>query len=639
MNKTLRTKFIIAGSAAVITFIVFLPSLMNEFVNWDDNVYIYENTHIHPINAYLFKWAFLNFYAANWHPLTWISHAIDYAIWGLNPFGHHLTNNILHAANTFIVVLLMCRLLEIYKQRTIAIGAATFFNDQSIMIAGGIAGLLFGIHPIHVESVAWVSERKDLLCALFFLLSVMMYAEYACSMNEEAVQKRTRSGFLTKDYLFSVGFFILALLSKPMAVSLPFVLLILDWFPFKRTQSIGAIRLVILEKLPFIILSFGSSVLTLLAQKEGGSMNIKLMAFVPFWGRMLVAAKSLIAYLWNMIAPMNLIPYYPYPKYPSFFSLEYLSAIILVAGITTVCMVMAKRQRLWLSVWLYFVATLVPVIGIVQVGGQSMADRYTYLPGLGPCLAAGIGAAWVLTRVQQIDVWGQKVKLATSAVIFVLFASMIYLTVNQIRIWRSSFTLWSDVIEKKPGEIPMAYHNLGFALMASGQFDKAIENFNIAIALDPYPYKELNQRGAAFLELGQLDKAIDDFDRAIAIAPYYDEPYYNRGIAYGKSGFYDKAVESVSQSLAINPNRINAYIERGIDYMLNHQLSNALADFNTAIYLNGNNALAYSNRGYLYQIMGNTQLAIADYQKACYLGDEKGCKRVQDIQLPIRMKE
>ena len=589
-EKTRNFNYFFAGIVSLITFLVYLPCLRNEFLNWDDNIYVYENPFIRSFNTTLFKWAFLGFYASNWHPLTWISHAIDYAIWGLNPFGHHLTNVVLHTVNTFIVVLLVLKLIENYK------GATRLLDDRRRLLVGGVTGFLFGLHPLHVESVAWVAERKDLLCASFFLLSIMVYAKYMSFANKEPVEKRATSGFLNKYYLFSLCFFALALLSKPMAVSLPFVLLILDWYPFNRIQSISSFRSAFIGKLPFILLSLGSSVLTILAQKEGGAMNMKLMEIVPLATRVLVAAKSLIVYLGKMILPINFIPYYPYPKDASLFSLEYLSAVVLVVGITAACVAMVKKQKLWLSVWAYYVATLIPVIGLVQVGGQSMADRYSYLPSLGPFFIAGLGMAWVSMMVYSITKkWGQSVKFVMFAATIFLSVSTVNLTVNQLSIWKNSFTLWTYVIENRPDEIPVAYNNRGLIFIEKGQLDQAKEDLDKAIALNPYYYEAYYHRGMIFMNLGQYGQALKDLDKAIGLNPLFYSAYNNRGMVLGNMGQLDKAI----------------------------------ADFTTAISLNRTDGNAFLNRGLLFLQVGRNEIAVSDLRNACELGNDFGCKTLQ----------
>ncbi|MGD0886439.1 MAG: hypothetical protein ABSA46_16485, partial [Thermodesulfovibrionales bacterium] len=232
MTKDTRRHFphYLAAFVSLITFSVYLPALRNVFVSWDDDLYVINNLHIRSLNWAFFKWAFFGFHAINWHPLTWISHAFDYAVWGLNPLGHHLTNNILHAMNTFLVVLLCIKLLEMWKERSMPEAASPFLDERRIMIAAGVTGLLFGLHPLHVESVAWVAERKDLLCGLFFLLSISAYVKHVRALVSEPLEeKKAASLFFNRSYLVSLVFFVLALLSKPMAVSLPVVLLLLDW--------------------------------------------------------------------------------------------------------------------------------------------------------------------------------------------------------------------------------------------------------------------------------------------------------------------------------------------------------------------------------------------------------------------------
>ena len=216
-NKALVVKYLSACAVGFVTFLVFLPTLQNDFINWDDSLYVYENPLIRSFDTQLLISAFGDFYAGFWHPLTWISHALDYAIWGLNPMGHHLTNNILHAINAFLVVILITRLVEA--------ASGSLKSSKGSLVAAVTTGLLFGLHPLRVESVAWVAERKDLLCGLFYLLSIMAYTSYAANKSY-------------RTYFISLGLFTLALMSKPMAVSLPVVLLILDWYPFRRIESI-----------------------------------------------------------------------------------------------------------------------------------------------------------------------------------------------------------------------------------------------------------------------------------------------------------------------------------------------------------------------------------------------------------------
>jgi len=642
-------KYYVAGSVSLITFVIYLSSLQNEFIfRWDDGQYIIENPFIRSLDLTLFKRAFSGFYAANWHPLTWISHALDYALWGLNPLGHHLTNNILHAINTFLVVVLTAKLLEAGRESlddkispipslpkrgtgltpSLKKGDGGGFSDKRTLIAAATTGLLFGLHPLHVESVAWVAERKDLLCALFFLGSVMTYTKYVSGIIPEGphVAPSTKGGSY-KYYSLSLGFFTLALLSKPMAVSLPIVLLILEWYPFRRIRSMKSLWSAFIGKLPFIALSLVSSILTILAQKRGGAMA--MTEFVPLSARALVAAASLMEYLWKIVLPINLSPYYPYPRDVSLLSLQYLSAVVIAVLITAACAGMVKKQKVWLSAWGYYAVTLIPVIGIVQVGGQAMADRYTYLPGLGPSLVIGLAAAWVSGKMYTAEKRGLTSKLVTAGAVLFVFVAITYLTVKQIRIWKNDITLWSYVIEKQPTGVPQAYNNRGLTFVDMEQFDKAMEDFDKAIASNPGFYEAFNHRGGTFEKMGQFDKAIDDFDKAISLNPRYAEAYYNRGVVYGKTGSFDASIASFNKSLELDPGKVDAYVSRGVSYAIIGKHDKALKDFNEAIDLNQNYAKAYLNRANLYSVTGRKELAIADFQKACDLGDQGGCNALK----------
>lgn len=298
--------------AALITFVAYLPALQNGFVNWDDDEYVYENSNIQSIDYIFFTWIFTLRANPTWHPLTLLSFGLDYFIWGLNPAGYHLTNIIFHTLNTILVFILTGRLLK-YK-----FGEKTDYK-QTIII-GGITALLFGLHPLHVESVAWISERKDVLYAFFFLMSLLMYLTYT---NPYSLFSRRLY------YIFGIILFIMALMSKPMAVSLPFVLLILDFYPLNRLKTgegMSGFKKVLIEKLPFFILSVLSSLIAIQSQQLGGAL--KSFENYPLLLRIYVAVRGYIFYLAKTIIPVNLYPLYPHPVSINFFSFEYLGSFI-----------------------------------------------------------------------------------------------------------------------------------------------------------------------------------------------------------------------------------------------------------------------------------------------------------------------
>jgi tetratricopeptide (TPR) repeat protein len=647
-----RRQYYLAAAGALAAFLVYLPALPNEFVNWDDDIYVYDNPHIRSLDISFFRWAFLGFPVSNWHPLTWISHALDYAFWGLNPLGHHLTSIILHAVNTGLVVLLAAKLLEAGRERSMRNGAVSFLNDRTVLIAAGVTGLLFGIHPVHVESVAWVSERKDLLCALFFLLSIIMYVKYASgqrsafsdqlsenntqstedrALNIEhralSTEHRAQKVFLNRYYLLALGLFVLALMSKPMAVSLPVVLLILDWYPFDRIRSWKTFQSAGVEKLPFFALSLASAVLTVLAQRAGGAMTA--MDVVPLSTRTLVAAKALIVYMEKMVLPVDLIPFYPYPKEVSLFSFASLSAIGLIMAITIVSAIIVKNQRVWITAWGYYVLTLVPVLGIIQVGGQAMADRYTYLPSLGPFLIIGIMAAVASEKAGRAKAKQQgSAAVSLAAALFVVVA-LSSLTIRQITVWRTSLDLWNHVITKEPRKVPLAYYNRGQVFMNGGQLGKAIEDYSMAITLNPSYQEAFYNRGLALEKSGRPDLAAEDYERAIALNPSNYQAFNNRGILYGTAGSYDRAIESFTRALAVKTDYPDAYFNRGITYILTGRRDRAFADLSKAIELNPQFAAAYLNRGKLLLAMDRKGPAVEDFRKACEFGIAEACSALR----------
>jgi protein O-mannosyl-transferase len=589
--KKQNLKYYLALAVSLTALTVYLPSLGNEFVNWDDTDLVLNNLNIRSINLPFLRWAFAlqNTTSANWHPLTWISHALDYAVWGLNPLGHHLTSIILHAVNTFLVVLLVVKLIEqrlssrvvdwsgSNNSKTQQLNSSpslfTIQDSRFTLVAAVVTGLLFGLHPLHVEPVAWVSARADLLCALFYLLSILIYISYR--------SRKTYSG-----YIPSLLFFTLALMSKPMAVSLPLVLLLLDWYPFRKITAFKTFSTSCIGKLPFFALSLTAAIVAVMARTSAGS----ILEDTPLATRILVSFKAFTAYLWKMLLPLNLSSFYPYPESgASLFSLEYGSAVALVLVISTACVFLARKEKIWLAALGYYIVTLLPVIGIIRLGIPAMADRYTYLPSLGPFLIIGLLIAR-LSKKMHTKEQGLTVNRFGILFVFAVFLAMSFLTVKQIGVWKNGLSLWSNVIEKSP----------------EGYF----------------PY--LN-RGELLFKSGQLDEALADFDRAIAVVPSF-YPLFNRlGIAYGGNGSYDKALVCFNKSLAINPNDDMAHYYRGYTYSFLNQYNRAMEDYNKAIELNQGNAQAYVQRGILHLKTGNRESAFPDFQKGCDLGDEEGC--------------
>jgi len=667
MDRRMAT-YRLAAIVGSLAFVLYLPALQDGFVNWDDDVYVFDNIHIWTFNLAFLRWAFSDLSQGFWHPVTWISHAADYAFWGLNPTGHHLTAILLHALNTFFVVVLIVRLMDVANTALNnrfaggkkpsggenGLGSAyplqggdegeggqlPFPDTKAILITAGVTGILFGIHPVHVESVAWVAQRKDLLCAFFSILSIIVYIEYAKSVTSRSY----------RHYALSFVFFILALSSKSMAVSLPVVLMLLDWYPLARLNSGRDVMFLLREKLPFIAFSVIFSAVSFFAQKAMGAMSF--MATVPLASRVLIAFRALATYLLKMLWPFDLLPVYPYPKDISLLLPEYLFVIAIVCCISAACIYTAGRQRLWSAAWIYYCVSLLPVLGIIGTNFVPMADRYTYLPGLGPFFVAGITIAWAWWRAGLQPRWGQGLRWSFLCLALSLTVFLSYRAVQQILVWKDSTTLWNYVIQKAPGQVPAAYNNRGIMFTEAKQYDRALEDFNAAIALEPSPlgynnrgmvlkrigrvreaiedyaralsldpgyHVAFNNRGLAFKDMGQSTLAVADFTAALAIRPDYAPAYTNRGLLFGELGELDLAIGDFTAAVTVNPFYSDAYISRGLSLERKGMADLAIADYNKAISLEPGNDTAYLNRGVALERMEKYDLAAADYSRAIAL--------------------
>jgi len=660
--ETLSKKTLIYSSLSIFTatFVVFSPSLLNDFVNWDDNLYVYENNYITHLNFSFFKWAF-SVAIANWHPLTLLSHAVDYQIWGLNPFGHHLTNILLHGFNTILVYFLTLSLLSC--------------RSRNSNTTAKITALLFGLHPLHVESVAWISERKDLLCGFFYLLSLIYYIKYATSNSKKG-----------KHYLISLGAFLLASMSKPMAVSLPVVLLILDYYPLRRfyKRTVKEWILFFKEKSPFFLAALALAITTFGAQEEGGAMSS--LQSVPFNSRLFIALNALKLYILKTFLPFSLAPFYPHPVMIDANSIEHLGSLLFFLVISLSSLFYIKRKKLFTALWLYFLITLLPVIGLVQVGTQAAADRYMYLPGIAPLFLMGLTASSLLEKSRSLQ---KKIALFFLVLLFFIFSTR---TVGQIAIWKDSVSLWSYEIRVYPARVSKAYNNRGTAYINSGLKSKAIDDFDMAITLQPYEgeYRNnranayylskeydkalndynmavklspenavfINGRGLANLGIDSISEAIKDFTRALQIDPGFvgsrinlakaysktgsyeqsldklDEAasmtptnasiYFNKAMIYGETGKHEAAIVEFGKALRINQNYLEAFYNRGISYGILKDYSSAIGDFNAAIAIRPDYAEAYNSRGIIYHSIGKYDLAIRDYEKVIELNPKDG---------------
>ncbi len=540
----------------VITLAVFWQVNQFDFVNLDDPVYVTENRHIKDgITLGGLHWAFSTTYAEFWHPLTWLSLMLDYQLYGLNAGGYHMTNLVLHIFSTLL-------LFRLFSHMTGALWRSAF------------VAALFGIHPLHVESVAWIAERKDVLSGFFWMLTLCLYVYY----TEKPLIRR---------YLLVLFSFVLALMSKPIVVTLPVILILLDYWPLNRFKSQKGNFFIwqLKEKLPLFVLSVVFSFITLYARYTPYGKDFQ----ASISSRIANAVIAFLTYIEKTLWPQDMAFFYPFSsQIPMGYFFGSLLLMIIISAF-----VFARVQKLpyFFVGWLWYVMTLLPVIGIIKVGDFSMADRFHYLPsiGLAVMLAWGIPA---LIKSEKI----RKKVLFPSGIVYLVMMTLF--AQQQCGYWKNSISLMTHTLQVTKHNY-LAHNNMGLALHNLGKVSEAIKNYNESIRLKPSYAYAYNNRGIIYGELKQYQLAMNDFNDAIRRMPLYADAYYNRGLTYGNMG--------------------------------RHQL--AMNDYNHAIRLKPDYAEAYMNRGVVYLKEGNKILGCKDAQKACNLGNCKTLKSAQNIGL------
>jgi tetratricopeptide (TPR) repeat protein len=621
--------WLLALFLAFLTIVLYWPAVSCNFINYDDDVYVTSNAHVqHGLTLDNIKWAFINPVDANWHPVTMLSHMLACQIFGLNPAGHHLINMLLHAANTILVFLLLQYL--------------TNAPWRSALVAA-----FFGLHPLHVESVAWVTERKDVLSTFFGLLSLIFYARYAKAESEK--QKAESNGFFPSSirhplfslaYCLSFGCLALGLMSKPMLVTWPFVFLLLDYWPLERFNR-ASFGQMLIEKIPFFVPAAVVGVATFIVQNQN--------AVVATVGRLSIGARcenaliSYCRYLGKLIWPADLAVFYPHPHHwplP-----EVLGAGAALAGISVIAWLMRRRSPFVLMGWLWFLGTLVPVIGLVQAGQQAMADRYAYFPSLGFLIIVIWGACEFARQRRDL-----AMALSVAGVIALIICFGV--TRLQLGYWRDSETLMRHALEVTRNNY-VAYNNLGAALNSRGmvdeaisQFQKAIQanqnysgsfdnlgaayykkgeldeailQFQEAIRLNPNDSGAHNNFGNALLAKGQLDEAILQFREAIRLEPDDAQAHYNLANTLDKKGEFDEAIVQYQKALVLNPYFTDAYDNLGNVYNKAGRLDDAIGQFQEAIRIEPKDAGSYNNLGNVLQAKGRLDEAMNQFQEAIRL--------------------
>jgi protein O-mannosyl-transferase len=529
------------------TFIAYYPALNNDFQTWDTRSYVIDNPNIKALTWENLQWMFTSFYRSNWHPLTWLSHALDYAWFGLNPWGHHLVSLIIHSLNSVLLFALVIALISFKPSAENALRFVPVNNKT--LLAAGVAAILFGIHPQHVESVVWVAERKDVLCLFFILLALLSYVFYNAVHTINA-----RIGW----YLSTLLCFVLALLAKPMAVTFPVILLLMDVYPLNRTRLTAShqrncvsYKRLVFEKIPFFIFTLFSAALTFLAQHQGGSISGLEQLGIQI--RLLNAFNSLIFYISKFIFPIGLSPFYPYPSYSRFHE-YYPSLIPVIAGffITFVCgYLWYKKKYYWLIAWLFYLLTLSPVIGIIQVGVQAAADRYVYLPTIPFYILIGVGIACLLDT-EKI----KKVLKVGIVIVFLLISvGLVQLTQKQTFIWKNDVIFWNYVVAYAPDSALVRFH-LGNVYLERGEYKKAIVHYHHATSLEPDKKWYINLP-IAYIELDKLQEAQNILNRLMEnstdVEHNWDYFYHMTGWIYFKQGRLQEAQEALKKALQLNP--------------------------------------------------------------------------------------
>ena len=594
---------------ALAVWAVFGQTLHHDFVNYDDPSYVYENRHVLTgLTPETLSWALTATHMGIWNPLVWLSFMIDYELHGLKAGWFHLTNVLLHIASTLLLLVVLRR-----------IGGGL---GRSLFVAA-----LFALHPLHVESVAWVTERKDVLSGLFWMLTIWGYLRYV---------ERPRAA----RYLTTVFFFALGLMAKPMLVTLPAVLLLLDWWPLGRIDIAGvrpasgdkrekpevkkplhgaqskepcsmvstfsSARL-ILEKLPFIALSLASLSITFFAQHQAGA--IKSLQAVSLGDRIANALIAYVMYLWKMLWPSGLYIPYLYSGMQPWWKIT--GACFVLAGLTFAAVRAARQRGYFLFGWLWYLGTLIPVIGFVQVGEQTMADRYTYIPLIGIFIIIAWGAG---------ELWGgrryRRAVLVSAA--GVTLASLLMGAYVQTGYWKDSISLWTHTLACTSKNY-IAHDNLGIALAAQGRRDEAIDHYMRALQLSPDYFVAHYNLGNVLARQGKLPEAIDHYERALQLSPDYAEAHYNLGNALASQGKLKEAIDHYERALQLKPDAAEIHNNLGVALVRQGKRDEAIDHYERALQLKPDHANARNNLGIALAGQGKLPEALPHFQQALKL--------------------
>lgn len=557
---------------AVVTATVFLPALNNGFVDWDDEKLLVDNVQYRGLGWTQIRWMFTTFHYGHYQPLSWMTLGLDYLLWGMDPLGYHLTNLILHAANAVLFYFLSLRLLSLVF---FAVGTEEK-QEVAVRVAAGFTALFFSLHPLRVESVVWVTERRDVLSGFFLLATVLSYFKYT-AVSEKESRRRWMGASLT--------FFGLSLLAKASGMTLPVALLVLDVYPLGRLsgdvrQWFGLrARQIWIEKAPFVLMALAIGIVALLAQSEVGALNTAEKYGIAM--RVAQAFYGLAFYLWKTIVPLGLSPLYQIPTLFIPWDWPYLVSGAAVAIITTVLFVSRRRWPAGLATWVCYFLMLAPVLGVAQSGPQLVADRYSYLSCMG--WAVLLGASLLYCRWARAEgKVGRKSFIAVTVAAGWVLALLAVATLKQVPVWHDSYTLWKHAVAVSP-ESSLSQFNFARNLVKRGEFDEAIGHYRQAIENNPFYAEAHLNLGNVLADRGQLAEAIQHYHEALKIKPTYAGAHYNLAMALADRGDLAGAMQHYEDAVRFDPGNANAHNNLGAILLQRGELEQAIDHFRQAL--------------------------------------------------------
>jgi tetratricopeptide (TPR) repeat protein len=585
-RRALIARGLIPALLAFLSALAFFPALQNEFVNWDDYHTLVMNPHYQGLGLTQLQWMFTTFYLGHYQPLSWITWSLDYLVWGQNPFGYHLTNLVIHSANAVLFYFIGWRLLELASPRS------EREEYLTIPVAAACATLLFAAHPLRVESVAWITERRDLLSAHFLFWTLICYFRAAASRD---------AGFAGRRWLWgALVFYVLSLLSKAWGMTLPVLLCVLDVYPLRRLEGnpvrwlSRGYRNILIEKLPFAVLAIIFAFLAVFAQESAGAMAS--WEGYPLPRRIAQAFYGIVFYLWKTLWPVDLSPLYHVHYRFNYLALPFLASAAVVLAITLALFAMRRRWPAGLAAWVCYIVLLSPVLGFTQSGFQFVADRYSYLSCLSWALLAGAALLSMLRNRGVLSGAYHRLSLAgTTGVVLIALGA---LTWKYTLVWRSSETLWRHAIATNP-QSNLAHLYFGMILKLQNKLPEAVEHYQRALQIDPDNAEVYFHMAEALAGLGELDRAIEYLRKYIQKAPPTAALHVNLGIYLGWQGKTDEESSEYRRALEIDPKSADAYYGLGNNLAARGELEEAKKHYLRAIELNPQKSEFHFNLGNL----------------------------------------